>query len=428
MSAYVIFDVEIRDLERYQTFMQGVKPALDAAGARYLARGGAHQVHEGDWLPRRIVILEFPIGRGLGGLLQRPDLPGPEVDPRRVQLGAAGVGGRPGMKPLRLTVLGSGSVGLAFAASYAKAGQQVTLLARGAAMAELRQQGIAVSGVCGEHRIEPGMLKVSDAEQPAAEDVACDVLVVATKAYQVGPVLRRLAQQAGTSLAPKAVLLLQNGWGSADEARAALPAGLPLFSSIMMIGIERRSPVHVNVNVQASPVRVGSLFAAPPEGVLDAVARGQAGFLPITFEAAIERAILDKFLFNTCLNAISAITRMSYGQLVGNSHTRGSSSRRWPTKRCASSVPNDGVALAHGRRQLRRPKRLTPFVLPKAAAHRSSMLQDVEAGRRTEIDYLNGAVVRMGRAHDLPTHCNGVVASLVRSQESVHTASHPIPA
>lgn len=60
MSAYVIFDVEIRDPERYQVFMQGVKPALEAAGARYLARGGAHQVHEGDWTPRRIVLIEFP--------------------------------------------------------------------------------------------------------------------------------------------------------------------------------------------------------------------------------------------------------------------------------------------------------------------------------------------------------------------------------
>ena len=60
MSAYVIFDVEIRDLERYQAFMQGVKPALEAAGARYLARGGAHKVHEGDWAPRRIVLIEFP--------------------------------------------------------------------------------------------------------------------------------------------------------------------------------------------------------------------------------------------------------------------------------------------------------------------------------------------------------------------------------
>lgn len=60
MSAYVIFDVEIRDAARYQDFMKGVKPALDAAGARYLVRGGPHKVHEGDWQPRRIVVLEFP--------------------------------------------------------------------------------------------------------------------------------------------------------------------------------------------------------------------------------------------------------------------------------------------------------------------------------------------------------------------------------
>jgi uncharacterized protein (DUF1330 family) len=60
MPAYVIFDVEIRDLQQYQSFMLGVKPALEAAGARYLARGGAHKVYEGDWQPRRIVRLEFP--------------------------------------------------------------------------------------------------------------------------------------------------------------------------------------------------------------------------------------------------------------------------------------------------------------------------------------------------------------------------------
>lgn len=60
MSALVIFDVEIRDMARYQEFMNGVKPALEAAGGRYLARGGAHKVYEGDWEPRRIVVLEFP--------------------------------------------------------------------------------------------------------------------------------------------------------------------------------------------------------------------------------------------------------------------------------------------------------------------------------------------------------------------------------
>ncbi len=60
MSAYVILDVEIRDPVRYQDYMAQVKPAIEAAGGRYLARGGRHTVYEGDWVPRRIVLLEFP--------------------------------------------------------------------------------------------------------------------------------------------------------------------------------------------------------------------------------------------------------------------------------------------------------------------------------------------------------------------------------
>lgn len=60
MPTYVIFDVEIRDMAKYQEFMQGVKPALEQAGGKYLARGGTHRIYEGDWSPRRIVLLEFP--------------------------------------------------------------------------------------------------------------------------------------------------------------------------------------------------------------------------------------------------------------------------------------------------------------------------------------------------------------------------------
>lgn len=60
MTAYVIFDVDIRDMSQYQEFMKRVKPAVESAGGRYLARGGAHKVYEGDWEPRRIVLFEFP--------------------------------------------------------------------------------------------------------------------------------------------------------------------------------------------------------------------------------------------------------------------------------------------------------------------------------------------------------------------------------
>jgi len=60
LSAFVIFDVEIRDPARYQAFMSRVKPALEQAGAKYLARGGERRVYEGDWEPRRIGLQEFP--------------------------------------------------------------------------------------------------------------------------------------------------------------------------------------------------------------------------------------------------------------------------------------------------------------------------------------------------------------------------------
>jgi len=60
MAAYLIFDVEIHDMVRYQEYMAVIKPALEAVGARYLARGGAHTVYEGDWEPWRLVLIEFP--------------------------------------------------------------------------------------------------------------------------------------------------------------------------------------------------------------------------------------------------------------------------------------------------------------------------------------------------------------------------------
>ena len=57
---YVIFDVDIWDVERYRTYMEQVRPELEAAGGRYLVRGGEHTVYEGDWQPSRLVLLEFP--------------------------------------------------------------------------------------------------------------------------------------------------------------------------------------------------------------------------------------------------------------------------------------------------------------------------------------------------------------------------------
>ena len=60
MSAYVIADIEVLDRDAYEAYRQQVPATIAAHGGRYLARGGATEVLEGDWSPRRCVILEFP--------------------------------------------------------------------------------------------------------------------------------------------------------------------------------------------------------------------------------------------------------------------------------------------------------------------------------------------------------------------------------
>jgi len=60
MPAYVIADVEVTDPATYEEYRKGVPATIAAHGGRYVARGGAVEVLEGDWIPRRAVILEFP--------------------------------------------------------------------------------------------------------------------------------------------------------------------------------------------------------------------------------------------------------------------------------------------------------------------------------------------------------------------------------
>lgn len=60
MAAYIIAEVEVRDSARYEDYKRLVPPTLEAYGGRFIVRGGAAEALEGEWSPRRVVILEFP--------------------------------------------------------------------------------------------------------------------------------------------------------------------------------------------------------------------------------------------------------------------------------------------------------------------------------------------------------------------------------
>jgi 2-dehydropantoate 2-reductase len=87
------------------------------------------------------------------------------------------------MSRLPIAILGAGSVGLGVAATLVEAGTDVTLLARGESVRRLREEGMRITGVVGEHAIAPGDFAVEDVNNLSKLD--CDILIVATKTYEV---------------------------------------------------------------------------------------------------------------------------------------------------------------------------------------------------------------------------------------------------
>lgn len=324
------------------------------------------------------------------------------------------------MHDLRITVIGGGSVGLGMAASLALAGARVTLMVRATAVESLRTQPVTVAGMLGEHRLEPGRIAVEDADHPTRACLDCHVLVVTTKAYDVAEALRPYARP-GASSRPRAIVLMQNGLGSTEAARDVMGAEIPIFCTAMLIGLQRRGLNHVSVNAHSGPIRIGSLLGDDPQTVAPMVEMAGRGFLPMVQEPNIEHTILAKVLFNTCLNPTGALIGRSYGELLENDHSRGLITHLADeTLRVYASSKNYRPA-ENGRHFVE--GTLIPVVIPRSASHRSSMVQDLESGRRTEIDYLNGAIVKMGREVGIDTPFHQSIVALIHAREHRNDAT-----
>ncbi len=312
------------------------------------------------------------------------------------------------------TVIGAGSVGLGMAASLAVAGQRVTLLARAGAVAALRDSPITVSGLHGEHALPAGAIAIEDAASPSAAERGSDMLVVTTKAYDIAAAL---APFAGAAPAPRAVLSLHNGIGASEAIRAALGPAIPVYASAMMIGLERQGIAHVASKAASSPINTGPLLGdaiAPLEAF---VAAAQGGFLPIRVDPAIRQTVLFKLLFNTCMNPTGALTGLTYGELVTHPATLGLIERLAEETLAVLAAAHDYRPAPSGAAYAR--EVLTPIVLPRSAGHRSSMLQDIAAGRRTEIGSLNGAIARLGRQHGIATPSHDALIALIAARRPV---------
>jgi 2-dehydropantoate 2-reductase len=229
---------------------------------------------------------------------------------------------------------------------------------------------------------------------------------VAVKSMHTAPAVAAVAH----AFADGAVCSVQNGVGNEEVIAEHVERVIrgTTFPAGHIV-----APGHVHWDVQGDttigPFEPRAATLEECERLADACTR--AG-MPTTALPDARGPQWRKVIFNAATNPIGALTRLSHGRVC----------ERPDLRRLVSALVDEGKAVtaAQSIELDSDPEELIDFAARKEVAydHKASMLQDVEARRQTEIDYLNGGVVRFGREHDVPTPLNQAVVALVKGLEA----------
>ncbi len=313
--------------------------------------------------------------------------------------------------PVRVLIAGAGALGSVYGCFLRRAGFAVTLLGRPAHLEAIAAHGLQIEGLWGAHRAT-GFTLISDAAQVGT---SFDAILVATKSYDTESVGRAVAPL----LAPSGIVIsLQNGLGNV-EILARYAGWERVLAGRVIFGAEIVAPGRVRVTVYADPVLIG-VWGEPFPHLQDAAHRwaerlATAG-IPAAYCADIRAALWGKILYNAALNPLSALLAVSYGTLSEDADTRA----------IMDAVFDEVYAVSAGERvSLPWPSgaayrsEFYGRLIPATFHHRSSMLQDLERGRRTEIDAINGEVWRRGTAAGIPTPVNELLTRLIRARQGI---------
>ena len=301
---------------------------------------------------------------------------------------------------MRVAVVGCGAVGSLFAAALAQVdGVEVWAYDLDAAHVQaINEHGLRITGA-GE------LVGRVRATTDPAELPPCDFGIIAVKSMHTSAAAAATAQAfAGNG----AVCSVQNGAGNeeliAEHVREVIrgttfPAGHIVEPGV--VGWDTKGDTHIGP-FEPSPASMDKV-----EALADACTRGG---MPTHALADARGAQWRKLVFNAASNAIGALTGLTHGRIAEP-----------PTRDLAWAVMAEGRAVADAQGIVldRSPEDLFDFAAQKEVAydHKPSMLQDVEAGRQTEIDFLNGAIVAFGDRYGVDAPLNRALTALVKGLE-----------
>lgn len=311
---------------------------------------------------------------------------------------------------MKILVFGMGALGTVYAGLLKQSGHEVYGIDREPVVEAINQQGLQVEGIWGNHRIYPDQVATS------LDKLNClqfDLAIVTVKSYETPNV----AQQLGQYLKPiPYIILAQNGYGNFEAAKQYLPEDQIIMGRIIF-GAETINPGHSLVTVIADDVAIGSPSNSIDSSYLEELAGmfTRAG-IPTRATAEIMQYLWAKIIYNSALNPLGAILEVNYGKLGEMESTR----------RLMDTIIEEIFAVLKAMDQ----PTLWPdanaylqvfytTLLPSTGGHHASMLQDIQRGRKTEIDALNGAVAALGKHLGVPTPVNAVITQLLKARESI---------
>lgn len=302
---------------------------------------------------------------------------------------------------MRIVIVGPGAMGCLFAAFLSKTKDEVCLLDKHKERAsQIQQSGISVEGISGDWQVQ---VKV-------AEDVkeigGADLIIICVKSYDTKEAMLHAKSLVGEDTR---VLTLQNGIGNIEilneivGSDKVIGGATNLGATLLDIGKVRHAGRGETV--------IGRVDGKIPVEMRSIRELFNKAGLQIRISRDIKGLLWSKLIINAGINALTAITRLNNGRLIEFEGTRRilreavTEAIRVAKRKRIKLIYDDPLAKVEG-------------VCEATATNVSSMLQDVLKRKRTEIDFINGVIVRQGQELGIPVPINSLLVDLVKTIEA----------
>ena len=308
---------------------------------------------------------------------------------------------------MKIVIVGPGAMGCLFGGFLSLSGQEVWFLDKDPQRAQvLQEQGISIEGISGEHKAQ-----VKASSDP--EDIGRpDLVIICVKSYDTFAAVQNIS---GLAASNTPVITLQNGLGNAEIISQSVGAQKTLA------GVTSQGATLLNTgrirHAGQGPTVIGWVKAEEPgddfnqDLILKEIVRvfKEAGFQIKTADK-VEDFIWSKLIINVGINALTAVTRLNNGRLIDFKGTR--DIMRKAVEEALTVVSAKGIKLTFD------PIIEVEKVCKATAGNVASMLQDVLKERRTEIEAINGAIVREAEKLNLSVPINKMLTDLVKTIEN----------